>query len=218
MKRKGTDLREVMELLRQLPRGARIALGVLAVTVIVAAAGLPFAFGAVDDAQAELRRLRAATNQTANQARQAAQDYDYIVANTERYEDALGRGILAPQNRLEARHRLEDMQGYHYLVRMAFEMAAVRTQPGPGGHEILSTPITIEVGAMLDHDIFTLLRGLERAFPGYAVLRGFRLARQTEVTEDALARITAGQPVPFVSGSITLDWRTARAPNGEGRR
>lgn len=216
MKRQGSDQQPVLDVLRQLPRGTRIALGVLAVTILIAVGALPFAFAAVEEADAEFRRLRAATNQTRGEAQQAVMDYDYVVANADRYKNALGRGVLDPQDRLDARQRLDTLMSEAYLVRMGFEMAAAVTQQGPGGFDLITTPIKMEVSAMLDRDIFVLLRDLEDAFPGYGVLRGFRLTRGDAVTDEALRRVTAGEPLPFVTGSVTLEWRSATAPGGQG--
>ncbi len=214
MKRQGTDLKVVLDFLRQLPRGARVALGVLAATTVIALGALPFAFAAVEEADGQFRRLRAATNQARGEAQQAALDYDYVVANTGRYKNALERGVLDPQDRLDARQRLDTLMNQTYLVRMGYEMAAAVNQQGPGGHDLVTTPIKMEVSAMLDRDIFVLLRDLEDAFPGYGVLRGFRLSRGDAATDEALRRVTAGEPLPFVTGSITLEWRSATAPGG----
>lgn len=216
MKRQGADLKVVLDFLHQLPRGARVALGVLTLTIVIALGALPFAFAAVDEAEGQLRRLRAATNQARGEAQQAALDYDYVVANTDRYKNALERGVLTPQDRLDARQRLDTLMNETYLVRMGYEMAAAVIQQGPGGHEMVTTPIKMEVSAMLDRDIFELLRDLENAFPGYGVLRGFNLARGDAVTDEALRRIKAGEPLPFITGSVTVEWRSATAPGGPG--
>lgn len=212
MKRQGPDLKDVIAVLKQLPRGARIALGVLAVTAAVALVGLPYAASHVAEAEAQLRTARAQTAQTQAQARQAAMDYDYVVANADRYEDALARGALDPQDRLKARERLDELMRETYLVRLGYEMAAVKTEPADGGYSIVTTPLTLEVSAMLDHDVFVLLRALDGAFPGYGVLKGFRIARADPVNADALKKVAAGTPVAFITGTISLDWRSARAP------
>ncbi|MFA7430099.1 MAG: hypothetical protein WCZ23_08075 [Rhodospirillaceae bacterium] len=214
MKRQGPGMKAVADFLRHLPRGSRIALGIITMTAVVALGALPFAFSAVDEAEAALRRLRAETNQTRGQAQQAALDYAYVQDNSGRYKDALARGVLDEQDRLAARQRMDELMNDAYLVRMAYEMAAAESKPGPGGYQIVSTPIKMEVASMLDRDIFVLLQSLETAFPGYGVVRGFRIARQDPVTEDALRRVTAGEPVPFLTGTVTFDWRSAQPPAG----
>lgn len=210
MKRQSPDLKAVIAVLKQLPRGARIALGVLAVTAVVAAIGLPYGASFVDDAEMQLRRLRAQTSQTQGQARQAVMDYDYVVANTDRYKDALSRGVLDPQDRLDARRRLDDLMRDTYLVRLGYEMAAAKTEQAGNGYSIVATPMKLEVSAMLDRDIFVLLRALDGAFPGYGVLRGFHLNRADPPDAANLKKVVAGTPVPFITGTITLDWRSAR--------
>lgn len=214
MKRQGTDLRVVLDFVKQLPRNARIALGVLAVTAAVAAVALPMALSAVDDAERELRTLRARTSQVQGQARQAADDFDYVTANAPRYRDALARGVLDPQDRLAAKTDLDQLMKDAYLVRLGYEMAAAKTEEGPDGYAVVSTPMKLEVSALLDRDVFVLLRDLETAFPGYGVVRGFRITRADPVDDSNLKKVAAGTPVPFITGSISIDWRTARKPGG----
>lgn len=217
MKRQSIDIKVVIAFLKQLTRGARIALGVLAATAGAAAAGLPYGASLVAEADAQLRSLRAQTSQTQAEARQAAMDHDYVVANTGRYKDALARGVLTPQDRLGARERLDELMRDSYLVRLGYEMAAARTEQA-GAHTIVTTPMKLEISALLDRDVFGLLRALDGAFPGYGVLQGFRIARADPVDDSALRKVAAGTAVPFITATVSLDWRTARSagePGGE---
>lgn len=197
-----------------LPRRARIALGVLGVTAVLGLTGIPYGMMMVDDREAEARRLRNATNQALGLAAMASRDHDYVVENQGRYEDALKRGLLAPQDRLEAQKRLDHLVDVHHLVRLSHELSPVRLDAAAGGYQVVNTPVRLEVGAMLDRDIFQMLEDLDDLLPGYTVVRGLRLNRQQPVTEENLDRITSGQPVAFVGGTVQLEWRTARQTDG----
>lgn len=216
-KSSSADLKALRKLLAGLPRSTRVSLWVLVVVVAVSAVALPWMMSVLDDQEAQLRRLRAETNLALAEGAQMRRDHDYVVDNQGRYEDALARGLLEPQDRLAAQQILDGVLDDHYLVRLTHELAPVRLEPAGQGYEAVITPVRLEIGAMLDRDVFTVLRDAEDLLPGAVVVRGFRLMRQQPVTPTTLDRLRTGSPVAFIGATIDLEWRTARSTDGGAR-
>lgn len=199
--------------LRKLPPLARLALVVLLTDAVIAAVALPVLWGRVDAREAEVRRLDREIGALRAETRQARQDVVFVQENAERYEKVLGSGLFDGQNRLLAQHRLDEAFVDNYLADLTYEFAAAEERALPvRDHILVATPLRLEAQALLDRDIFTLIRDLDSRFPGTAVLRGLSLGPVTPVTADALRRIRAGVAVPFFTATLTYEWRTVRRP------
>lgn len=205
--------------LRDLPRGPRTALGVLAVTALLAVVTLPVLMLLVSDAEDEAMMLRSQVQAVRGQITQARADYAFVQDNQGRYVSALERGLYRAQDRLEAKEALDGLFATDYLTGLTYEFAAASTGRPPGAqHDVVSTPLRLELGAMLDRDVYAFLRDMEKTFPGYPVLKGLTVKPGDALTQDALTRITRGEAVPLVRATVTYDWRSAVSPNQGGGR
>ncbi len=197
--------------LRDLPRSTLISLGVLSLNLIAVAALLPFLYGMLDDLHRDLQVLRSDTTATRAQTLRARQDYEFVQANTGRYEEALARGLFEPQDRLVAKARLDHLYGRDHLVALTYEFSGQTTEDARDV-QMVTTPLRLAVESMLDRDVYTFMQDLETSFPGVLVLRELSLAPRAPVTEQALEQIRSGTAVSFFSATLAYDWRVAQTP------
>lgn len=193
------------------------ALAFIAVLGLIATLGYPYASGKIELEQQRLNRLLSEISSTNAEITDTRREYDFVINNIPRYEQALERNILSPQDRLAARHMLDDLYYRHHLVSLNYEFSQANFLPAGNTHEVVSTPIVLQVGAMLDRDIMSMLRTLERSLPGYPVFRSITLKGIDTIQEADLVAIRAGTPVAFFQGEIRLEWRTARSVQGSAR-
>lgn len=205
--------------LRGLPRRARSALGVLVVTLLVALVTVPVLMIFLTDAEDEAAGLRRQIQGLRGQIAQARADYAFVQDNRVRYMRALERGLFRPQDRLEAKDALDELFAADYLAGLTYEFAAASAgRPDGAEHDVVSTPLNLEVGAMLDGDVYAFVRDMEARFPGFPVLKRLTVTRGEPLTQQALERIARGEAVPLVRATLSYDWRSAVPPNqGEGQ-
>lgn len=201
--------------LRDLPRTTLIALGVVAANLLILAGLMPMALEQADALEADLSRLRADVRQTRMATEKARDDIAFVEANTDRYLDALDRGLFEPQDRLKATAKLDDLYIRDYLAGLTYEFSS-QSLDTQGDTTIVTTPLRLTVDTLLDRDIYAFMQDLERSFPGVLVLKELHVVPRQEVTDQVLAQIRAGTPVPLFSGELLYDWRVARG--GEGQR
>lgn len=194
----------------RLPRRRKLAMGILIAEILIAVAGTPLAIMALDDGEAAVARTRADVARTRAQATTARRESEYVLENVDLYQKILASGLLTPQNRLTAKASLERVALENALGTLLFEFAPQTISPAGRDLEMITTPLTLRAGAILDRDIVKALNDVTTALPGAVVVRGVNITRTGEITEAVLDDIRSGTSVDLVTAELKLEWRTAR--------
>lgn len=195
--------------LRDLPRPTLVALGTVAVNLLLLLVVVPYAMGQLDDLQVQFNRLRGEVTQTRTLTLQARKDFEFVQENSARYVDALDRGLFEAQDRLDATARLDELYNRDHLAALAYEFTSQTTAEGRG-ITIVTTPLRLSADAMLDRDIYMFMRDLQHSFPGVLVLREMRIRPKVPLSGQVLDSIRAGTAVALFNADLSYDWRVAR--------
>jgi len=132
------------------------------------------------------------------------------------YERLVADGFAAPQDRLAVAEIIEAAAAEHGLVQADYVFSPAQSFSDPegrfGGVGVEVTRITIEVGAMLDHDLLDFATALLDGMPGHARLAAVRLEKVGRIDRTALLEIPPESIPIFIEGQFVVDWRTALPP------
>ena len=76
------------------------------------------------------------------------------------------------------------------------------------GRFILQSPITIEMEALSDVDVYKYIYLLENYFPGHLTVESFSMNRERNVNGSVLRAIANGDSPAMVTANMNLTWRT----------
>lgn len=121
-------------------------------------------------------------------------------------------GFFNDQSRVLARQRLEEMQIESKLLAARYEIKRARIvnseRASKAGYGILETPITLQLSAIDDVDIYKFIYMLNYTFPGQISIVDMELVRRLEVTPEILKEIGLGRPPEIISAKLNVEWRT----------
>jgi hypothetical protein len=206
-------------ILSTLPRNVLISAIVLLVSALLFGAAVHFLGGARDGAIAENARLATEIQTADTGIIRAKDDYQYVVDHQAEYEKLIKSDKLLPHTRRAAVVELQDVAAqrglttlnYSFSAAGANSLQAVAAQPKAGTYRVSVETVELKVGAPYDGAIYGFIADVTEAFPGSAVVDSISLARAQDLTDTALAAISAGQEAQLVTGEIRLSWRTAQA-------
>lgn len=127
--------------------------------------------------------------------------------------DTISRiGFFNDQDRVLARQRFDTMQKLSKIISAKYEIKAANILtnevPAETGYVVMVSPITVELAAIDDLDIYRFIYYLNYAFPGHITINNFSIERKSEISPETLKSIGGGNPTPLVIARMNLEWRT----------
>lgn len=160
----------------------------------------------------ELRSIVADASFKRSEADRFRQEMTEIQDEKNTFQSLETLGFLGEQSRLDARKRIEAIQGYSRVLTARYNIEPGVSENVETAAEadrvILKSPITIEVDALDDADVYNFLHMLENSFIGYTAVKSFELERVLDLNEVTLRQIGSGMPAVLVKAKIELDWKT----------
>ncbi len=206
--------------LSDVPIPVLISSGILAFFLLVFLIAFPFLSGSLDDATAENRRLQNDLRTVQASIDRARADYDFVVENEQRFEEAMASDEIVPHTRRAAARHMQTVAldngltslNYNFALEGSDSRGADRDQAAENkAYSLHTETIDVEVGAPLDRPVYAFVEELTRTIPGTVVVREIIMQRSESISTDMLNRVAMGQNSGIVSGSITFSWRTAQA-------
>lgn len=121
-------------------------------------------------------------------------------------------GFFNLQDRVTAREDLNALQSETKIVTLKYEIKSASMSLPEGifdeKYAVLTSPLSIQIDALDDIDIYNFIGLLTYRFPGIVNVRSIDIKTQTPLTTDVLRRIKSGEAPVLVSASIEADWIT----------
>ncbi len=129
------------------------------------------------------------------------------------YFEAISKmGFFNDQDRVLARERFDTMQKLSKIISARYEIKAanllVDESPPETGFVVMESPITVNLSAVDDIDIYRFIYYLNYSFPGHITINSINMTREAEITPEILKQIGTGNPPEIISAKLELDWRT----------
>lgn len=154
-----------------------------------------------------------------DQLEESQDDYDALVekgffdSQDRRLAQTVFQDILDESNVISAKASLGGGTAYD-------DEAAKKSE-----HKILSSPITVEITAISDEDVYKYIALLRERFRGFIEIKSINVRRRMDVSRDTLGAIISGAKPAMVSATIEAAWKTMipesevlKIENGQGRR
>ena len=162
--------------------------------------------------ESELRTTRSQVSAKRGDIQRLSEEYKQIQEQKAYFQNLEDAGYLFDQSRAVASRRIEDAQKFSRILsaRYTIEPAKILQQEDAekAGYVILSSPISIELEALDDMDIYNFVFWLQNSLPGQVAVTGLDLEKKQNITESRIRAIGSGNPIVMVSGNLALDWRT----------
>lgn len=139
-------------------------------------------------------------------------EYQQIQEEKEFFGGLENAGFFNDQDRVLARRRLQDIIDQSKVLSAKYDISPRVEVPNEkakdANHVELSSPISVNVDAIDDADIFSFLYLVENAFPGQTSVQSFSLQRVQDVNEAVLRSVGTGSSPVLVKGQIGFVWKT----------
>jgi hypothetical protein len=156
------------------------------------------AMGEIGTLQGEIDKMRA--------------DFALFEQQKDFYDIISRMGFFNDQDRVLARQRFDTMQKLSKIISARYEIKAANiltqeTNPETG-FVVMESPISVELSAVDDLDIYRFIYFLNYGFPGHITINKLNIERKANVTPEILKQIGTGNPPEIVAAKMELDWRT----------
>lgn len=130
----------------------------------------------------------------------------------DQYERLVKLGFFTDQNRLLARERFNIMREISDVLTARYSLRSAELENPADfesvNHKIVRSPISIDIEAIDDTDVFRFVYLLNYSFPGHLSIKDIVITRERDVDPDVLKSIGTGTPEVMVRASMNVDWRT----------
>jgi hypothetical protein len=209
-----------------LPKPVQISLGVIGVSLVLFVV-LMFTLGdALDTAQADASRLRNDMLAIQKNLKQSKEDFDFILANKERYETLISGEKLIPHTRRTAIRQMQSLASqaglsslnYNFQAAGSLTPEAVAQQPKSALYRVYVENIELTLGAPLDQVFYAFIAAAFDDFPGSMVVTEFEIERAPSITKEELNKVSRGEDSGLVKGKIKYSWRTAQQNQQDSKK
>jgi len=176
--------------------------------------------GRLAQTDARIDQLKRDTASAVRKIRRIKANLDFVREHGEIYDRTRDAGFLAPQDRLAAGKRLEQLAVETDLNNVEYTFDAAR-RAALGNQEadaaaLVATPLEIQVQATFDSDIFAFVDKLRDGLPGYLLLVDGELRRAADADLAAEGELTPDQERPdVISAGLSLAWVRLAFPSAE---
>lgn len=162
--------------------------------------------------QMELRVAKSAVASRRDQIQTMQTEYQQIQEQKDLFGDLEKARFFTIQDRIEARRMIESIQQESKVLSAKYSIGAAEVQENEkasaAGYVILHSPISLNIEALDDIDIYSFVYWMENSFPGQVGVVAATLERKRDIDEVTLRQIGNGVPTVLVNATIDFDWNT----------
>jgi hypothetical protein len=201
-----------------LPKPVQISVAVIGgslVLFVLLALTLGVAASSADD---DVIKLRAELQTMQRNLNQSKTDYEFVLANQQRFEALMASDKLIPHTRRTAVRRMQALAqesglsalNFNFQAAGALAPEAVAQQPKSNLYRVYVENIELSLGAPLDQGFYSFIAGAFDSFPGSMVVTDLEMERAPVINAEALNKVSRGEDSGLVVGKIKYSWRTAQ--------
>ena len=186
---------------------------ILAALLAVMFAGNEFFFKSkVTESEQQLSAAKREASTLSTEIQKMRDDYVLFEKQKDYYAIISRMGFFNDQDRVLARERFDTLQKLSKIISAKYEIKAANilseeTSPETG-FVVMESPITVDLAAVDDLDIYRFIYYLNYGFPGHITINKMNITRAAPVTPELLKEIGTGAPPQIVTAKLELDWRT----------
>jgi hypothetical protein len=166
--------------------------------VIESQSALNTSMGEISTLQGEIDKMRA--------------DFTLFEKQKDFYDIISRMGFFNDQDRVLARQRFDTMQKLSKIISARYEIKAANIltdEVNPEtGFVVMESPITVDLAAVDDLDVYRFIYFLNYGFPGHITINSLNIERKGDVSPEVLKSIGTGKPPELITAKMELDWRT----------
>jgi len=140
-------------------------------------------------------------------------DYAFMRNHQKEFAFLVKKGWYSPTNRLIAGESIGKFQSLLNEVQYTFEPEYTKTLGEAYTFKV--TKIVIDVGALLDSDVYDFIHELLKQFPGILIPLEITLAHGENVNEDNLLALRHKERPNFIAGRLVFEWFAMGEENHE---
>ncbi len=162
--------------------------------------------------QAQLDQTRGQVSTARSETERLRTEFSDIQKQKAEFERLGEAGFFTAQDRVKARDRFEAIQKYSRVISASYDIKPAQIERNPdlttASQVMLTTPVSVDVDALDDMDLYNFMYMIENAFPGYAGIANLEITRTREIDDVTLREIGSGVPAVMIKGKFDFDWKT----------
>ena len=139
-------------------------------------------------------------------------EFDQLDQQLDTYKALKDRGFFDTQSRRKAELVLQEIQDRSSVISAVASIAGgefgENTQAIKADHQILKSPIQINIEALNDLDVYRYIYLMDEYFPGHISIENISIKRESDLNGVVLRAIASKNPPPLVKANLELSWRT----------
>ncbi len=160
----------------------------------------------------ELQRLRGDISSVQTDISRLQIEFDQLEEQQQRFNKLEKGGFFRPQDRGEAKELLEIIQNNSRVISAVVNIESGKIEEHEeakkAAYKLLVSPVTLDIEAIDDIDIYRYLFLIDKSFPGHVTINNIEINREKDITGAVLRGIAIGNNLPLVKASVDISWRT----------
>lgn len=162
--------------------------------------------------QRELSNTKAQATGKRSEIQILRDEFKLLQERIQKFRELELSGFFETQNRLNAVEGVNEFREKSGLLKAKLDVkqGELREDPRLEGveHAYLMSPMSFELEALDDLEIYMFMKMVESRFPGKTLLESFEIERTGDVTPQTISGIVEGVPQPLVKGQVFYQWIT----------
>lgn len=163
-------------------------------------------------AVSELQNLRADASKRRNQIRELRMEFERLMPKIGDYKRLQEKGFFNNQKRTLAQEKIREFRDRSNLLVAKYEIQSAKVvedaRADDADYAVLSSPVTIEMEALDDIDIYTFINLMYQGFPGNIDVQEINIERQKDLNKKRLQKIASGEPEVLIEAEMKFNWRS----------
>lgn len=158
------------------------------------------------------------------------QDFAFFEQEKVAFQRIVALGFFDPQDRVIAREKIDTVQKLSKIISAKYQIQAAQTheiavendtsgqaqygvlqsgaQVPQGGYTMIRSPMTFDIAAMDDLDVYRFIYYMNYAFPGHITINKLTISRKEAVNTENLKLIGLGTPPTLIQASLDVTWQS----------
>ena len=166
----------------------------------------------IDVVEKEERTLSMQVRTVQSDIKRMQIEFDMLDKQQDKFDMLKEDGFFSSQTRSDAKDLLSTIQRDSNVISAVVSVKSGLIEDNKEAkkshHNILMSPVQVEISATDDVDIFRYLEIAERKFTGHLRLDGITIVRTRDVTSEILRSIAGGNSPEMVRATALFSWRT----------